>query len=145
MDRVAAIEAELAARPLHRKREPAPRPDDSDMDERDKWYADYLEAEMQYGGGRVNPKRAKAFLAEQQRFDVRALHRFLNRRDNHPIKKGSGQYIRVRDGILDETANLKKHGSGKIPQAEPYGFPHGNRGAHWTDKLAESMIRIERG
>jgi hypothetical protein len=106
--------ADLEARPARRKREPAPRPADADMDERDKWYADYLEAELMYGGGRVILKRAKAFLAREQRVDIRAVHKFLSRIDKQPIKRDSGQYIRVRDAILAETAKLKNHDLGKV-------------------------------
>jgi hypothetical protein len=53
---------------------------------------------------------------------MNALQRKDMATDTILANDSSGQYIRVRDGILDETANLKKHGSGKIPQEEPYDF-----------------------
>jgi hypothetical protein len=96
-------------------RSAVPRPDDEDMAERDKWAADYVEAEMQYGGGRVNPKRWKSFLADQQEIEVRALHRFLSRIDKRPIRKGTATYILVRNALLDEKAKLENHGPGKLP------------------------------
>jgi hypothetical protein len=108
--RVAVLED--ASRP---KPKPAPpRPDDADMDEREKLAADYVEAEMMHGGGRVNPKRWKAFFAELARVEERALRRFLSRRDKRPIRKGSGQYMRIRDALLSTTAALKNHGTGKV-------------------------------
>ena len=59
--RVAALEA--AARPVTEPVQEGdkvrpPKPDDADMNERDTWWSNYLDAEMLYGGGKAKLKRA---------------------------------------------------------------------------------------
>ena len=107
--RIATLEAAQAARPAQRKRERALRPDDADMDERDGWWAEYLQMEMIHGHGRT--KLTKAAFATRHGIPLSEFYRCFSRRDRRGIPKGSTPYLRIRAELIEASAKLKdSHG-----------------------------------
>ena len=119
--RIAALEA--AARPVtepvqERDKVRPPKPDDADMNERDTWWSNYLDAEMLYGGGKAKLK--KGAFAIRHNLPVSEFYRFFSRKDQRGIPKDSGPYQRSRDELIEAAAKLKSsHGTARPSQIFP--------------------------
>jgi hypothetical protein len=122
--RIAALEVAVGARPVRPRRTAAPRPEDSDMDERDGWWAEYLLVEMAHGRGTV--RLTKAAFAIRHGIPVSEFYRFFFPRDKRGIPKDSGPYLRIRSELI---AARDSHGTARASHIFPVNAavrsPHG--------------------
>jgi hypothetical protein len=117
--RIEALEALVAARPAHRKRAAAPRPDHGVIAENYALWAAYLQAEMEFGHGRAR-KLTKAYFAIKHNIPVCEFYRLFSSEDRRGIPAGSGPFLRMRNAMIDATAELK-NSHGKL--VRPHIFP----------------------